>query len=199
MTLYEVMDSSIGNLAIPFLICSIITVTLLLERLIVLVGHTLHWKKITKDSPLYADQRKPPLIVDGLRLIDAHRQQQKAVREEIASLWISDQKLRLSSGIRVLQVVGLLAPLLGLLGTVLGLIEVFSEVSHHSGPIEPSMLADGLGLALYTTAVGLVIALPALAAAYSFQIWVDRLIAMIEKAMNRASLKIDGLEMEAWA
>jgi biopolymer transport protein ExbB len=61
------------------------------------------------------------------------------------------------------------------------------------------MLADGLGLALYTTAVGLVIALPALAAAYSFQIWVDRLIAMIEKAMNRASLKIDGLEMEAWA
>jgi biopolymer transport protein ExbB len=125
----------------------------------------------------------------------AHREESKALREEVAEVWLNDQRSKLTSGIRLLQVMALLTPLLGLLGTVLGLINVFERLAVHSGPIEPSLLADGLGMAMYTTAIGLVIALPALAGAHGFQIWIDKIIYRAEYMMNDMNLLFDGVDM----
>ena len=71
----------------------------------------------------------------------------------------------LHAGLRLLGLIGVISPLIGLLGTVLGLIEMFKGVAATTGSITPNDLADGLGLAMRTTAAGLMIALPAISGA----------------------------------
>lgn len=63
---------------------------------------------------------------------------------------------------RPLEVIAAAAPLIGLLGTVLGMIEAFATLSQVEGQIDPSLLADGIWQALLTTAAGLIVAIPAL-------------------------------------
>ncbi len=82
------------------------------------------------------------------------------------------------------------APLLGLLGTVVGMIEVFSTLSEETS-VNPSMLAGGISKALLTTAIGMVIAMPTLAAYNFFIAKVQNLIIEMEKTSLRiiAALK----------
>lgn len=64
--------------------------------------------------------------------------------------------------LRVLNGVATVAPLIGLLGTVIGMIQAFNDIANSSAMGKPEELAVGIGLALLTTAVGLSIAIPAL-------------------------------------
>jgi len=74
-----------------------------------------------------------------------------------------DQANRLSRYLTVLSTIASIAPLLGLLGTVTGMIKVFSIISS-KGLTNPSDLAGGISEALLTTAAGLVVAIPTLIA-----------------------------------
>lgn len=67
---------------------------------------------------------------------------------------------RLESGFRLLDSVAQLAPLLGLFGTVLGMIEAFQALQNAGSSVDPSLLAGGIWVALLTTAVGLAVAMP---------------------------------------
>ncbi|MBZ8119758.1 MotA/TolQ/ExbB proton channel family protein [Roseovarius sp. LXJ103] len=67
---------------------------------------------------------------------------------------------RLESGFRLLDSVAQLAPLLGLFGTVLGMIEAFQSMQDAGAQVDPSLLAGGIWVALLTTAIGLVVAMP---------------------------------------
>lgn len=67
---------------------------------------------------------------------------------------------RLERGFRLLDSVAQLAPLLGLFGTVLGMIEAFQALQDAGAQVDPSILAGGIWVALLTTAVGLVVAMP---------------------------------------
>ncbi len=66
----------------------------------------------------------------------------------------------LERGFRLLDTVAQLAPLLGLFGTVLGMIEAFQSLQQAGSSIDPSLLAGGIWVALITTAVGLAVAMP---------------------------------------
>lgn len=68
---------------------------------------------------------------------------------------------RLRRGIGVLDVIAQIAPLLGLFGTVLGMIEAFRALEGQGAAVDPSVLAGGIWVALLTTAVGLGVAMPA--------------------------------------
>lgn len=68
--------------------------------------------------------------------------------------------LRLEGGFRLLDNVAQLAPLLGLFGTVLGMIEAFQALQGAGSSVDPSLLAGGIWVALLTTAVGLAVAMP---------------------------------------
>ena len=68
--------------------------------------------------------------------------------------------VKLESGFRFLDTVVQLAPLLGLFGTVLGMIEAFQALQAAGTQVDPSLLAGGIWVALLTTAVGLLIAIP---------------------------------------
>lgn len=70
------------------------------------------------------------------------------------------QLARLESRFRLLDSVAQLAPLLGLFGTVLGMIEAFQKLQGAGTSVDPSLLAGGIWVALLTTAVGLAVAMP---------------------------------------
>src|SRR5690606_32631174 len=71
--------------------------------------------------------------------------------------------------------------LLGLLGTVVGMIEAFDAIAQVGAMGRPELLAAGIGKALITTAAGLVVAIPALVAYLYFNGRVDRLIVEIDR------------------
>ncbi len=67
---------------------------------------------------------------------------------------------RLERGLRFLDAVAQLAPLLGLFGTVLGMIDAFQSLQDAGSQVDPSILAGGIWVALLTTAAGLAVAMP---------------------------------------
>lgn len=68
--------------------------------------------------------------------------------------------LHLERGFRALDSIAQLSPLLGLFGTVLGMIEAFQALQGAGSAVDPSILAGGIWVALLTTAVGLAVAMP---------------------------------------
>lgn len=75
----------------------------------------------------------------------------------------------MSRNLHVLELIGRVAPLMGLLGTVLGMVAAFMAVSASRGQVEPSMLAGGIWEALITTVAGLSVAIPALVLHHFFE------------------------------
>lgn len=90
-----------------------------------------------------------------------------------------EQSARLFRKIEYLSVIGNIAPMLGLLGTVIGMIFAFREVAATQGAARAADLAEGIYLALVTTVEGLVVAIPALAAFAVFRNRVDHLSAEV--------------------
>ncbi|PPR15018.1 MAG: hypothetical protein CFH33_01680 [Alphaproteobacteria bacterium MarineAlpha9_Bin3] len=76
--------------------------------------------------------------------------------------------------LKPLEVISNVAPLLGLLGTVIGMINAFSKLEESGSRVDPAILAGGIWEALLTTAFGLIVAIPALAAFYWLEGRVDK-------------------------
>ncbi|SDE43455.1 MotA/TolQ/ExbB proton channel family protein [Ruegeria marina] len=86
-------------------------------------------------------------------------------------------------GVRFLELAGMIAPLLGLLGTVLGMIQSFRSLELAEGAANASILAGGIWQALLTTAAGLVVAIPALVGAALLSARADAAAAEVERTM----------------
>ncbi len=87
--------------------------------------------------------------------------------------------------LRTLDLIASLAPLLGLLGTVMGMIDAFQALEAAGDRVEPSILSGGIWQALLTTAAGLIIAIPAVAAVGYFERRIEGLQQAIESALTR--------------
>lgn len=92
---------------------------------------------------------------------------------------------RMRSGFRVLELIGQLAPLLGLFGTVLGMIEAFRALQDAGGDVRPALLAGGIWQALLTTAAGLAVAMPVIAALNALERVVEAQRLAMETALTR--------------
>ncbi|NIY77840.1 MotA/TolQ/ExbB proton channel family protein [Thalassospira sp. HF15] len=86
----------------------------------------------------------------------------------------------LNGGLRIMSAIAVLSPLLGLLGTVMGMIEAFQRMEGAGSRIDPSVLSGGIWLALLTTAIGLVVAIPATA----FHMWMQGVIGRAAATME---------------
>ncbi len=86
------------------------------------------------------------------------------------------------SRIRTLDLIGTLAPLVGLLGTVLGMIDAFQALQAAGNRVEPAILSGGIWKALITTAAGLIVAIPVVTSAH----YLDRRVAGLQAAMESA-------------
>lgn len=97
---------------------------------------------------------------------------------------------RMERYLPTLGVLARLAPLMGLLGTVLGMISTFSEIANANTGINMNQLAGGIWQALITTAAGLAIAIPALFFLHQFQSHVDAASRALTEAANSALVAI---------
>jgi biopolymer transport protein ExbB len=109
-----------------------------------------------------------------------HRSTELALTPEgSGGSFVARQALQLARGLTTLRVIGSAAPLLGLLGTVIGLFRSFQAVAEH-GLGDPSQFAEGVSLALTTTIAGLLVALPTIAAHQYLSAVVESLVLELE-------------------
>ena len=93
-----------------------------------------------------------------------------------------------AQGLRALELIATVAPLLGLLGTVLGMIAAFRALEASGASADPAVLAGGIWEALLTTAAGMTVAIPAQAALVWFESVIDRLRQDMEDAATQVFL-----------
>ncbi|MEM1391281.1 MAG: MotA/TolQ/ExbB proton channel family protein [Pseudomonadota bacterium] len=97
----------------------------------------------------------------------------------------AEQELsKLENGFRILDTVAQLAPLLGLFGTVLGMIEAFQALQEGGSQVDPAALAGGIWVALLTTAAGLAVAMPTSIALSWFEARIDAERLRTDRALN---------------
>ncbi|MDN3612522.1 MotA/TolQ/ExbB proton channel family protein [Vibrio ostreicida] len=204
------LQQQFGLMTWPLLLCSLLTVMIIAERLMQVfislgVGRRAIRAELAKiDSNDHHQieqlaQRwslRRPLLYKGVAVLLMHHSFAKTLREDTAGMWLEEKRHQLNSGLRVLTLIGVLSPLIGLLGTVLGLIDMFKGIAASSGSVTPNDLADGLGLAMRTTAAGLMIALPAIAAAQLLGLWADKVMAKLEHTLNFVNLWLEGIRLQ---
>jgi biopolymer transport protein ExbB len=107
-----------------------------------------------------------------------------AARDEVARL-AQNQLATLRRGLRALELIVTIAPLIGLLGTVLGMIAAFRTLQDSGGQADPALLAGGIWEALLTTAAGMAVAIPAAVALSWFDSIAERAQARMEDMATR--------------
>ena len=182
-----------GVMMYPLLVCSILVVTLTLERILVLRNAALLPKnglQLWADwfgSGLKKDQAPNPnstaLVNQILGPLCPYFPIELPRLEERLSDLSRKAKNRLERGGVYLDTIAGVAPLLGLLGTVLGMVEGFAKLSL-AGAAKIEALSSGISEALLTTVAGLLIGIPALGAANLFTRHIENLLLGAEDQIN---------------
>ena len=109
--------------------------------------------------------------------------------QKISEIKISSEKeiKRLESYLPSLEIISQISPLVGLLGTVIGMISSFNQLEIGGSTVDPAILAGGIWTALLTTAAGLVVAIPALISHYFF----EKKIENFQKELNQLLTLLD--------
>lgn len=190
-----------GWLMTPIVVCSIVALVIIIER-----SHTLQFKKIVPirlreqlitrlrengdigRTQLMNVKEKTPLgdiLATGLLYRQYGLESMTMHMQNRASVQVH----QLEKNINMLGTIGAIAPLLGLLGTVLGIISSFLAITDGAMQ-DPTMLAAGVSQALITTAAGMIVAIPALVGYRYFQ---RRIIDINAQFETEAGLMIQDL------
>lgn len=195
------MMSRGGVVMIPLLLTSIVGLAVVIER-----AFFLRRRRILHPNGIDLIERigKPEDIKNTLQLLvgykgplfniirislENHGSSKEEIREAIQDQGRQEART-LERGLVILETVAGIAPLLGLLGTVLGMIKVFQVISEQ-GLGQTQSLSGGISEALLTTVVGLTIAIPALVAYNYFNHKVEELVLEIEKYSAQLLKKIN--------
>ncbi len=180
-----------GWVMLPLLACSVIALAIVIERLWSLqrrrvtpdnlVAQVWQWARagVLDDARVQSLRQGSPLgrvLAAGLVYRDAARDVMKESIEEVGRHVVHD----LSRYLNTLGTIASIAPLLGLLGTVFGMIKMF-VASSQAGTGDAAVLAGGIAEALITTAAGLMIAIPALMFHRYFLGRVEALVVVMEQ------------------
>ena len=198
-----------GWLMIPLGICSLIVFTLSLERMVALRRSRViprpfvrRFTECVEDGQLSYEEAAELCEEFDCPVAEVFR---AAVRRwgrpmlEIEQ-GVMDAGDRVSDGLkrflRVFHAISNVAPLLGLLGTVIGMIQAFDVISSQESIGRPEMLASGISVALMTTAGGLTVAIPAYLAYMYFSSKSDSYLNEIDKLCQRVvdCISAEGLE-----
>ncbi|MFH0879646.1 MAG: MotA/TolQ/ExbB proton channel family protein [Lentisphaerota bacterium] len=123
-------------------------------------------------------------IAAGIRRFDPdHPEACKSAMEEAISESVTRDESQLSYWINFLSLITAISPMLGLLGTVSGMIGAFQKIAG-GGMGKPELLAGNIGEALITTAAGLVIAIPAMFFYFMFRNLLNRILQQAEESFS---------------
>src|SRR6056297_531593 len=160
-----------GPMAIPLLIASIVSLAVIIEKIIFFVKHKDNSFRLIKKIEMLVEEGD---ILGGLnelkgekgpnaKLISAalaHHSEDPARIREVLQAVGEDQIKKMEKHLPILDVIAMISPLLGLLGTVLGIISSFNILGTAAGAANPAQISSGIAAALISTAMGLVIAIP---------------------------------------
>lgn len=184
-----------GFIMWPILLCSIIGLAVSVDRFIMLRKAKINVpafmvrirgfikKKDISGAISYCMQEKSPvanIVRKGLKKYKFGHDRVKDAIENAGSQEVS----KLEKGLALLASVAGIAPLLGFLGTVTGMIQAFMTIQDLAGAANPSDLAGGIWEALITTAFGLIIGIPAFALYNYFLSAVKKLVGEMETVAN---------------
>ena len=176
-----------GWVMYPILACSILALAIILERSIYFLWTKENYEKILKNlkKELNSSQNieKAQAFLKNRRATSLNRvasvyfamfKKRKEVFENILHRIGSQELNKLERRLPVLAVIGHLTPLMGLLGTILGMITCFRKMAAIGGQANITVLAEGIWVALLTTAFGLIVAIPVMAAYHFFEYLVNK-------------------------
>lgn len=180
-----------GPVMIPLMACSVLSLAVAIERLITLKKATADTSELAQkvEDMLYNGESEQAIILcessntpvgavlsAGIRSRRNGSERAQRIMEEKAQREIAELQVRLG----VLDTIVTIAPLLGLLGTVIGMIRSFHIISSKSGISTPMAITGGVAEALIATATGLAIAIFTVIAYNYLNECVKRAIEMIE-------------------
>ena len=185
----------------PLILCSIAALTIIIERLVSLRSSQIAPANLLDDvlgvtrsslpgsdvvNKLAENSLLGGVFATGLRSVIAEpRITEEAVRQSFESAGRIALH-RLERYLNTLGTIAAAAPLLGLFGTVIGMIEIFgSQAPTSAGGANPQQLAHGISIALYNTAFGLMIAIPSLMFYRYFRGKIDEYQLTMELAAER--------------
>lgn len=173
----------------PLALVSVMATTIVIERILLFSSCPFPTKGFPEcleravegdTAPLLEELGKVVLLRRFITLMaSAHPHREAALRIEGEAV-----VKKLEAHLSLLSILARLAPLMGLLGTVLGMISTFSEIANAQAGINMNQLAGGIWQALITTAAGLCIAIPALFFLHQFQNRVDTMAAALSETAN---------------
>lgn len=161
-----------GPLMYPLLFGSVLMVAIIIERgyhfirskmkrhLLEKVTHAIEQGDIEGAGEIARKSRGPVAAIVETAI--QYRSFTHDVVENKISLRGDQELKRLSKNLHLLELTGKIAPMIGLLGTVIGMVEAFREISAVQNMVDPSLLAGGIWEALITTVAGLFVGIPAL-------------------------------------
>ena len=188
--MFELVQAG-GWLMVPILLCSVIAAAICVERFWTLrtaqivprnlLAQVWDWIKNNdmdnrKLRELRLGSPLGQILAAGITNHRRGREQMKEAIEEVANQVVHEMERYLNT----LGTVAAIAPLLGLLGTVIGMIKVFTSIKLE-GTGNAALLAGGISEALITTAAGLTVAIPSLFFYRFFQRRVDELVISMEQ------------------
>lgn len=180
-----------GWLMLPIILCSVIACAIIIERLWTLqprrvlpadlVRQVWDWisrNQLNQDQLRALRENSPLGQILAAGLANRHRDREimKESIEDTGRHVVHEMQRYLNT----LGTIAAVSPLLGLLGTVIGMIKVFAAITAQ-GVGDPSVLAGGISEALITTAAGLSVAIPALMAYRYLRSRIDALVVQMEK------------------
>ncbi|WP_203291901.1 MotA/TolQ/ExbB proton channel family protein [Maricaulis parjimensis] len=187
---------------VPLAACSVIGLALILDRLVMAattrrvppalrrqVETRLNAGDVETAATLLAGSR--PFFLSAIETVLNLRDAPKALRDEAASQALRDALRPLSRRRSGLVTLAALAPMLGLLGTVIGMMAAFQGLETHDGPVDPSIVAGGLWQAMITTAVGLTIAMPCILASAWLKSWTADRARQAGALLTRLSIAVE--------
>lgn len=171
-----------GVLIYPLALCSIVAVYILCERLYALRGDAVLPDELVNAIVEGRDTQigKNSVLARVVEFAARHKDDPEAVKA-FARLEIN----RMERGIPYLDVIYAAAPLIGLTGTVTGLLQVFSQISPETGLPDPVAFTKGVALALSATVIGLCIAIPSLVGSGFLQRKVENYAAKLDLLLER--------------
>ena len=164
-----------GILVIPILFCSVLVLAIFFERMIRYAVNRRRGKEIEvkiadlmtkgfeEDALTLAGQSNSPMG----RILEKAIQARDLDKDTLESVIVNatENEVRgLSAYLQALATIGNIAPLLGLLGTIIGMIKAFMVIQDMGGKVNAAVLAGGIWEAMLTTALGLAVALPTMVA-----------------------------------
>lgn len=188
--MFELVKSG-GWLMLPIILCSIVSISIIAERFWtlrrerVLPKHLVAtaWNAVKNDHMTHADiealgkeSSLGAILSVGLHNRSESRERIKECIEERGREVVHDMERFLNT----LGTIASISPLLGLLGTVIGMISVFAAITKH-GVGNPAALAGGISEAMITTAAGLTVAIISLIFYRYFRRKVDSIVVIMER------------------